>query len=77
MLHDLSTNGIFCATQRHFKLKHTVSNFYMERFLYRLEGYINFVGQVRGKNDAVYLKLKQGYYSYQGNFPIILQTAIG
>ncbi|HMU97346.1 MAG TPA: hypothetical protein PKY92_02240 [Chitinophagales bacterium] len=31
------------------------------KFINHLEGYINFVGQVRGKNDTVYSKLKQSF----------------
>ena len=57
MLHDLTTNGIDAATQRHFNLKGVVEPKHRGRFIYRLEGYINFVGQVRGKDDAVYRRL--------------------
>jgi RNA-directed DNA polymerase len=59
MLHDLTTNGIKAATKRHFNLKNVVADSTQQQcFMSRLEGYINFVGQVRGKNDAVYLKFK-------------------
>ena len=58
MIHDLTTNGIDAATQRHFNLKTTIDSEFQRRFIHRLEGYINFVGQVRGKHDSVYLKLK-------------------
>ena len=59
MLHDLTTNGIKAATKRHFNLKNAIADStQQQRFISRLEGYINFVGQVRGKNDAVYLKFK-------------------
>ena len=59
MLHDLTTNGIDAATQQHFNLKDVAAPIHRMHFISRLEGYINFVGQVRGKNDPVYLKLKQ------------------
>jgi RNA-directed DNA polymerase len=61
MLHDVTTNGIDAATKRHFNLnlKHFVNSGQKTFFINRLEGYINFVGQVRGKNDFVYRKLKQ------------------
>ncbi|MCL2651480.1 MAG: reverse transcriptase family protein [Candidatus Azobacteroides sp.] len=61
MLHDLTTNGIDAAAQRHFNSKAAVDSELRGRFIYRLEGYINFVGQVRGKYDFVYLKLKQPF----------------
>jgi RNA-directed DNA polymerase len=72
MVHDLTTNGIDVATQRHCRdvacrvsACHVstcrVSAEYRRRFIYRLEGYINFVGQVRGKTDGVYRKLKEPF----------------
>ena len=63
MLHDLTTNGIDTAAQRHFKLKTTVDSEWRKRFISRLDGYINFVGQVRGKEDAIYRKMKN-YFIY-------------
>ena len=59
MLHDLCVNGIEEATKRHFHLKHSVDDEDTTKFLYRLDGYINFIGQVRGKKDAVYLGMKR------------------
>ena len=59
MLHDMTTNGIDTATRRHFKLKDEITLKHRKRFIYRLNGYINFVGQVRGKNDFVYIRQKQ------------------
>lgn len=58
MLHDMTTNGIDTATQRHFNLKGEVETKHRAKFINRLEGYINFVGQVRGKNDELYFKQK-------------------
>ena len=58
MLHDFITNGLHHATKKHFKLKEGFRIEYLTRFMNRLEGYINFVGQVRGKNDALYRKFK-------------------
>jgi len=60
MLHDLTTNGIEEAVKRHFantNLEQTAS----AKFIHRLEGYINFVGQVRGKGDILYLKYKAAF----------------
>lgn len=58
MLHDLTSNGIEVATHKHFKLNGFVDQKYKDRFLYRLKGYINFVGQVRGKEDFMFLKFR-------------------
>ncbi|MFZ7170636.1 MAG: RNA-directed DNA polymerase, partial [Bacteroidota bacterium] len=58
MLHDLTCNGIEAAAKRHFKLHGFVEQKYNDRFLYRLKGYINFIGQVRGKEDFMFLKFR-------------------
>jgi RNA-directed DNA polymerase len=58
MLHDWTTNGIDAATKRHFNLSSESDTKQRDKFIHRLEGYINFVGQVRGKDDSVYTKLK-------------------
>jgi len=61
MLHELVKYGLFIATRHHFRPTVAVDARLQTRFLYRLGGYINFVGQVRGKNDALYLKLKKQF----------------
>ena len=61
MLHDLNANGIHDATQKHFKLSGFVDKKYQIQFINRLQGYINFVGQVRGKTNGVYLKQIQSF----------------
>ncbi len=58
MLHDLSTNGIEIATKKHFKIKNGINQHHKTKFVNRLRGYINFIGQVRGKEDILYLKQK-------------------
>ena len=63
MLHDLSTNGIDMATQRHFCIKGDIDTKSKALFIDRLSGYINFVGQVRGKRDSLYIKLKTAFDS--------------
>jgi len=58
MLHDSIKNGIEIATVKHFNSK-MVSSFEMEiLFLQRLLGYINFIGQIKGKKDPIYLNFK-------------------
>lgn len=58
MLHDFTVNGIDKATQKHFNLQGDIESKYKEKFISRLEGYINFVGQVRGEEDSLYIKQK-------------------
>jgi len=57
MLHDLITNGLQSAVQRHFNNENIKQKDIM-KFVFRLEGYINFIGQVKGKTDPYYLKQK-------------------
>jgi RNA-directed DNA polymerase len=57
MLHDLTKNGLLAAVKNHFSLEKP-SEIHYSRFINRLQGYINFVGQVRGKTDVLYLKYK-------------------
>ena len=58
MLHDINLNGLEKATQKHLKAIQ-VDEKLMGAFLSKLTGKINFVGQVRGKDDLIYNKLKQ------------------
>ena len=64
MLHDLTTNGLNIATKRHFKLRIIRGHEIKRKFINRLKGYINFIGQVRGKNDMLYLKNKQTFEEF-------------
>ncbi|HUH73534.1 MAG TPA: reverse transcriptase family protein [Chitinophagales bacterium] len=57
MLHDFGINGLELASQRHFKNPKKYQD-YKILFIYRLQGYINFIGQVRGKSDPIYIKYK-------------------
>jgi len=59
MIHDLSQNGLNAATKKHFKCVKEAPSQLKDAFINKLNGYINFVGQVRGKNDALYLRFKQ------------------
>ena len=61
MLHNFTTNGIESAARNHFDLKGTVKEKFKAIFICRLNGYINFVGQVRGKEDLLYEKLKREF----------------
>ena len=65
MLHDLTINGIDAATLKHFHFKPNVlTNSNKELFVYRLKGYINFIGQIRGKSDPIYIKYKNSFDRY-------------
>ena len=61
MLHDMTTNGIDTATKCHFNLKTEVEVKHRVKFIIQLEGYINFVGQVRGKYEPLYVKQKTSF----------------
>lgn len=63
MLFDLSTNGLAEACRHHFKLESPADKAHQQRFLNRLRGYINFVGQVRGNTDIYYKKYLDAYRS--------------
>lgn len=60
MLHDLEMNGIENAAKKHFGSSYK-SCTSQSQFLNRLEGYINFVGQIRGKEDVLFLKMKSTF----------------
>ena len=70
MLHDLNTNGIDHASIRN---AHDFSHSVLQRnirFLNSLNGYINFIGQVRGKDDHLYQKMSNDlipWLAYKSN----------
>ena len=57
MIHDLKTNGINSAVQNHFQTNKEVDEVMARKFIFRLYGFIHFIGQVRGKNDGIYLRM--------------------
>jgi hypothetical protein len=61
MLHDLRFNGSTKAAQNHFKTIHTPKPLERLKFLQKLKGTINFIGQVRGKEDPTFLKMQQDF----------------
>lgn len=67
MLHDLMKNGIEAATQRHFSQIKPSDEKQQKLFINRLSGYINFVGQVRGSDDAMYRKMQNELYKIVKN----------
>jgi RNA-directed DNA polymerase len=70
MLHHWETYGIYSAVTKHFKLKHFPDEAHKVYFINRLGGRINFIASVRGKYDAISVKMKNRYYllTKQPNF---------
>jgi len=61
VLHDLTTHGLYAATSKHFHVAEDKNSALNVRFIRQLEGYINFIGQVRGSEDNVYMKMKNSF----------------
>lgn len=61
MLHDAIANGLSIATINHFKLERKLTQDDISFFMNRLDGYINFVSQIKGKEDSLFLKFKKEY----------------
>jgi len=61
MLFDLQKNGLEAATCNHFELDTIEAPHFYSLFLYRLKGYIDFIGQVRGREDALYVKMVENF----------------
>lgn len=64
MLYDLRVNGASKAAQNHLKTEYRPSKDDQLIFLQKLNGTINFIGQIRGKEDAIYVKMKSEFSSY-------------
>ena len=61
MLSDASKNGIEKAARKHFTSNKTNPFFDSTYFLNRLNGYINFIAQVRGFDDDLVIKFKSEF----------------
>jgi RNA-directed DNA polymerase len=59
MIHDLEKNGLTVAAASHFKNSPVVHATDSLVFLNRLRGLIAFIGQVRGKEDSVFLQFQE------------------
>lgn len=64
MLHDLTQNGVAVASENHFGHFAYHDMRYHYKFLNKLGGYIDFVGQIRGKDDGMYLIMKRDYEKF-------------
>jgi RNA-directed DNA polymerase len=60
----MTKNGLELATQKHFELNSATESELRARFVNRLGGYINFIGQIRGKTDRNYTMFKSGFDRY-------------
>ncbi len=58
MLNDLKRNGVESATIKHFGLTTEPNQKQCRFFIKRLEGFIAFIGQVRGADDPIYNRMK-------------------
>jgi len=59
MIHDVEKNGLAVAAAHHFKNSSVVHANDQQFFLNRLKGLVSFIGQVRGKEDRIYLRFKE------------------
>lgn len=57
LLHHIKTAGLEEASKKHYKVV-IADQFLQQKLLFKVKGQIDFVGQVRGKEDAIYLKMK-------------------
>lgn len=68
MLHDCRVYGYEIAAMRHFHLNHLPDKYDTAYFLRKLYGLISHLGQVRGKDNPLYRKMREeflsaGYYN--------------
>lgn len=56
VLHHIKTYGLEEAAKKHYKVSQA-DQFLQQKMLFKIKGQIDFVGQVRGKEDEIYLKM--------------------
>lgn len=59
-IHSIQTLGLEAAANIHLKFPANLSNEDIAHFQQQLQGQVNFIGQVRGAEDEVYLKMRRG-----------------
>lgn len=64
VLHHIKTEGLEEAAKKHFKAA-AADQFLQQKLLFKVKGQITFVGQVRGKEDEIYLKIMDSLVSKQ------------
>ena len=68
MLFDASKNGIQTATANHFNYSLTQAKNHEIQFINKLYGYINFISQVKGKEDKIVELLRTQYNSLVSSY---------
>ena len=63
-----SKNGIQTATANHFKLSLTQAKSQEIKFINKLNGYINFISQVKGKDDKIGELFRTQYNALVSNY---------
>lgn len=61
MIYDMKVSGVENAAKKHFNKELDNEGKLIKKFTSRLEGYINFIGQVRGRNERVYMRLNSDF----------------
>jgi RNA-directed DNA polymerase len=56
VLHHIKTESLEEAAKKHYKVS-SADQYLQQKLLFKIKGQIDFVGQVRGKEDEIYLKL--------------------
>lgn len=69
MLHDLCLNGLDEAAKKHYNSQNLTDEMRVT-FQNRLRGYVNFIGQIRGKDDSVYKLFKNRFENSIGIYSI-------
>lgn len=67
ILNDIKWNGLEKSTLKHYKVKEADEKL-INTLLLSLRGRINFIGQVRGKSDLIYNKLRQELKIHEPEF---------
>ncbi len=75
ILNDAKWNGLEKAAIKHYKVKEADEQL-IDTFLLSLRGKIIFIGQVRGKEDSIYTKLRYELSLYQPALPSKYRTKI-
>ncbi len=61
ILHHWDMKGLVAAAMKHLNIEHAITEIEVEQFARKIEGRINFVGQVRGRDDDIFLNLRSNF----------------
>jgi RNA-directed DNA polymerase len=69
MIFDIKVSGIENAAKKHFNKELDTEGKLIKKYINRIEGYLNFIGQVRGRNERVYMRLNADFQKeFQPNY---------